>query len=173
MAAMAELGSARQRPAQLEAMAVRVAMAVLLATAVSEEPEATEPRGRMALRDRCPGNLARTARPEVRAEWAAPGVLVDRFQAMVETEAWRAWAELEVSAEREPRERTGFCPVKLVARGDWAELAAQAELEDLAAWAVRPSMARRARPESMAQAALGAREVLVASAVTELQAWRA
>jgi hypothetical protein len=173
MEGMAEQVSARQRPAQLEAMAETEALAELLATAVSEEPVATEPQGRMALRDRCPGNLARTARPEVRAEWAEPGVLADRFQAMVEQAAWRAWAELEALAERELRERMGFRPVKPVARVASEVSAAQAEMEDWAEWAVRPSMAWRARPESMALGALGAREVLVVSAVTELQAWRA
>jgi hypothetical protein len=122
-------------------MAEPAAAAELLATVASEEPEATEPRGRMALQDLFPGNLARTAKPEVWAEWAAPGALVDRFQAMVEQAAWRAWAELEALAERELRERMGFRPVKPVARGAWAEPAAQAETEDLAEWEVRPSMA--------------------------------
>jgi hypothetical protein len=102
MEGMAELGSARQRPAQLEAMAETEAMADLLATVASEEPAATEPRGRMALRDLFPGNLARTVKPEVRAEWAEPGVLVDRFLEMAELEEMLVRAELEAQVAMGP-----------------------------------------------------------------------
>ncbi len=107
MAAMAELVSARQRPAQLEAMAETEAMADLLATVASEEPAATEPRGRMALRDLFLGNLARTVKPEVRAEWAEPGVLVDRFLEMAVMVASRATVEPEVLAEPAWQARRG------------------------------------------------------------------
>jgi hypothetical protein len=107
MEGMAELGSARQRPAQLEAMAETEALADLLATVASEEPAATEPRGRMALRDLFPGNLARTVKPEVRAEWAEPGVLADRFQAMAVMVASRATVEPEVTAEPASQARRG------------------------------------------------------------------
>jgi hypothetical protein len=102
MEGMAELGSARQRPAQLEAMAETEAMADLLATVASEEPAATEPRGRMALRDFFLGNLARTVKPEVRAEWAEPGVLADRFQAMAALEVMQGWVAPEVPVEMGP-----------------------------------------------------------------------
>lgn len=102
MAAMAEQVSARQRSARLEAMAEPEVLADLLATVASEEPAATEPRGRMALRDRCPGYREQTAKPEVRVAWVAPEVPVDRFQVMAAPEVMQGWVAPEVPVEMGP-----------------------------------------------------------------------
>jgi hypothetical protein len=154
MAGMAELVSARQRPAQLEAMADTEALADLLATVASEEPAATELRGRMALRDRCPGNLARTAKPEVRAEWAAQAVLADRFQVMAVMVASRATAEPEVTAEPASQARRGRIRETLAKPEGMEEMEPLAGPEDLAEWEVQPSMAWREAMDSEEMAAM-------------------
>lgn len=90
MEATAALVSARQRPVRMEVMAAPEAAADLLAAAASEEPAATARLETTDWRELILVIQASMLRPEELAAMEELAVQADRFQAMVETEAWRA-----------------------------------------------------------------------------------